>query len=35
MGSFANLLMDAMENSIDNGLKFFKDLDREYRTVNG
>jgi len=34
VGSFANLLMDAMENSIDNGLKYFKDLDRKYRTVN-
>ena len=29
--SFANLLMDSMENSLDNGTKFFRDLSRVYR----
>ncbi len=29
--AFANLIMDSMENSIDNGLKYFKDLTRAYR----
>jgi hypothetical protein len=29
--SFSNLLMDAMDNSLDNGLKYFRDLSRFYR----
>lgn len=29
--AFSNLMMDSMENSLDNGLKYFKDLQRYYR----
>lgn len=29
--AFSNLMMDSMENSLDNGLKYFKDLARFYR----
>ncbi len=29
--AFSNLMMDSMENSLDNGLKYFKDLQRFYR----
>ncbi len=29
--TFSNLMMDAMENSLDNGLKYFRDLQRVYR----
>lgn len=29
--TFSNLMMDSMENSLDNGLKYFKDLSRFYR----
>jgi len=29
--SFSNLLMDAMDSSLDNGLKYFRDLSRFYR----
>ena len=29
--AFVNLMMDSMENGIDNGLKFFKDLNRSFR----
>jgi Fic family protein len=29
--AFSNLLMDSMENSLDNGLKYFRDLQRFYR----
>jgi Fic family protein len=29
--TFSNLMMDSMENSLDNGLKFFRDLQRVYR----
>jgi Fic family protein len=29
--TFSNLMMDSMENSLDNGLKYFKDLQRFYR----
>lgn len=29
--SFATLMMDSMENSLDNGLKYFRDLSRVYR----
>ena len=32
--AFRALLMDAMENSIDNGLKYFKDMSRKYRAIN-
>lgn len=31
VGAFANLLMDAMTNSLDNGLKYFRDAARPYR----
>ncbi|HXX31593.1 MAG TPA: Fic family protein, partial [Myxococcaceae bacterium] len=31
---FRTLLMDAMENSLDNGLKFFRDQARRYRAIN-
>lgn len=34
VANFRNLLMDAMENSLDNGIKFFKDQLRRYRAVN-
>lgn len=33
-GAFRNTLMDAMENSLDNGLKFFRDLSRRYKAIN-
>lgn len=29
--AFANMLMDAMSNSLDNGLKYFRDLQKPYR----
>lgn len=29
--TFSNLMMDSMENSLDNGLKYFRDLQRFYR----
>ena len=32
--SFRTLLMDAMENSLDNALKFFRDQARRYRAIN-
>jgi Fic family protein len=32
--TFRTLLMDAMENSLDNGLKFFRDQARRYRAIN-
>lgn len=32
--NFRNLLMDAMENSLDNALKYFKDMQRKYRAIN-
>jgi Fic family protein len=32
--SFRILMMDAMENSLDNGLKFFRDQARRYRAIN-
>ena len=31
VSAFAGLLMDSMENSVDNGLKYFRDLSRVYR----
>jgi Fic family protein len=32
--NFRVLLMDAMENSLDNALKFFRDQSRRYRAIN-
>lgn len=32
--AFRNLLMDAIENSLDNGIKFFRDAARKYRAIN-
>jgi Fic family protein len=32
--NFRTLLMDAMENSIDNALKFFRDQARRYKAIN-
>lgn len=31
VNGFANLMMDSLENSLENGIKFFKDLTRAYR----
>lgn len=31
LSSFTNLLLDAMDNSLDNGIKYFRDLSRVYR----
>jgi Fic family protein len=33
-GVFRSLLMDAIENSLDNGIKYFKDLSRRYKSIN-
>ena len=33
-GVFRALLMDAIENSLDNGVKYFKDLGRRYKAIN-
>jgi Fic family protein len=33
-GLFRALLMDAIENSLDNGVKYFKDLGRRYKAIN-
>ncbi len=33
-GLFRTLLMDAIENSLDNGLKYFKDMSRRYKAIN-
>jgi Fic family protein len=33
-GVFRTLLMDAIENSLDNGVKYFKDLGRRYKSIN-
>ena len=32
--AFRTTLMDAMENALDNGLKFFRDLNRKYKAIN-
>lgn len=32
--AFRSLLMDAIENSLENGVKYFKDLGRRYKTIN-
>ena len=34
VGSFSSLMMDAMENSLDNALKYFRDDARKYKAVN-
>lgn len=34
VGAFRTLLMDAIENSLDNGLKYFRDLNRRYKAIN-
>jgi Fic family protein len=34
VAGFRTLLMDAIENSLDNGLKYFKDLNRRYKAIN-
>ncbi len=31
---FRTLLMDAIENSLENGVKYFKDMGRRYKTIN-
>lgn len=31
---FRALLMDAIENSLENGIKFFRDMGRRYRSIN-
>jgi Fic family protein len=31
---FRALLMDAIENSLDNGVKYFKDMSRRYKAIN-
>jgi Fic family protein len=31
VSGFANLMMDSLENSLENGLKYFRDLSRAYR----
>ncbi|MET0400744.1 MAG: Fic family protein [Cystobacter sp.] len=33
-GLFRSLLMDAIENSLDNGVKYFKDMARRYKAIN-
>lgn len=33
-GGFRTTLMDAMENALDNGLKYFRDLSRKYKAIN-
>lgn len=33
-GVFRTLLMDAIENSLDNGVKYFKDMGRRYKAIN-
>lgn len=33
-GNFRGLLMDALENSLDNAVKHFRDLGRRYRAIN-
>lgn len=32
--AFRTTLMDAMENALDNGLKYFRDLTRKYKAIN-
>jgi Fic family protein len=34
VAAFRSTLMDAMENALDNGLKYFRDLNRKYKAIN-
>jgi hypothetical protein len=34
VGGFLTLLMDAIEKSLDNGIKYFKDRNRRYKAIN-
>lgn len=34
VNNFRNLLMDAMENSLDNAIKYFRDQTRRYKAIN-
>jgi Fic family protein len=34
VGAFRTLVMDAMENSLDNALKYFRDLNRRYKSIS-
>jgi Fic family protein len=34
VASFRSLMMDAMENSLDNALKYFRDLNRRYKSIS-
>jgi len=34
VGVFRQLMTDAVENSLDNALKYFRDLSRKYRAIN-
>ena len=34
VAAFRQLLMEAMENSLDNALKYFRDLSRTYKAIN-
>ncbi|MGQ0506129.1 MAG: Fic family protein [Myxococcaceae bacterium] len=34
VANFRTLVMDAMENSLDNALKFFRDLSRRFKAIN-
>ncbi len=34
VANFRNLLMDAMDNSLENGVKFFRDQSRRYKAIN-
>ncbi|MBJ6764270.1 cell filamentation protein Fic [Corallococcus sp. H22C18031201] len=33
VAAFRTVLMDAMENSLDNGVKYFRDLNRKYKAI--
>ncbi|MBL8952900.1 MAG: cell filamentation protein Fic, partial [Myxococcaceae bacterium] len=32
--AFRSTMMDAMENVLDQGLKYFRDLNRKYKAIN-
>jgi Fic family protein len=34
VSAFRTVLMDAIENALDNGIKYFKDLNRRYKSIN-